>query len=336
MPPRVSVLFVSYGHGQLLAGAVAPMLQARSCSVEVVVLNNDPGDDVAAALPDELRARVTVLEMGSNAGFCRAHNRGIAETRGEFVFLVNPDLVVAPDHLDVLVELFARRPRAGCASGKILRYGSEPETIDTAGLAIGRNRRAVDRGEGLVDDGTRYEREEEVFAASGAAFFARRAALEDVAPGGEVLDESFFMYKEDLDLSWRLRLRGWECWYAPAARAHHVRSSRGLGSRSYRSGLREFHRSQLAKPEPSRIHSLRNQWSLLVKNEDAASFARDASQILAREVAVLGWTAVFAPRTLVAVRQFAAGLPATLAKRRAIQRRRVVPPARVRPWFGRG
>jgi hypothetical protein len=277
--------------------------------------------------------------MGENAGFCAAHNRGIRETAGEFVFLANPDLVVAEDHLDVLVQLFARRPRAACANGKLIRYdaerGRETNVIDSAGLAIGRNRRAVDRGEGLVERPGLYDGEEEVFAVSGAAFFARRAALEEAAADGEVLDESFFMYKEDVDLSWRLRALGWECWYVPSARAHHARSSRGLGAKSYASAIREFHRSQLAKPAPSRVHSLRNQWLLLVKNEDLSSFARDFLPIVAREAAVVGWTILFSPRSLVAVGEFAARLPGALAKRRWIRARRVVPAADLRLWLGR-
>lgn len=340
MPPTVSAVFVSYGHGALLGRAIRPVFSARTCNVEAVVVNNQPSEDVAGALPADLRDRVRIVEMGENAGFCRAANRGIEETAGDFVFLVNPDLFMADDHVDALVELFSRRPRAGCASGKILRedggYPGSNEVIDTAGIAIGRNRRGVDRGEGLADDGTRYAAEEEVFAASGAAFFARRAALEDVSDDGQVLDETFFMYKEELDLSWRLRLRGWECWYVPAARARHIRGSRGLGGRSYMAAARDFHRAQRAKPQASRVCSLRNQWLVLVKNEDRSSFARHAHLILARELAVLAWTAVFSPRTLVAVREFRARLPAAREKRRAAHARRLVRPAELRRWFGRG
>lgn len=338
MQPRVTVLFATFGDAELLARAVPPVLAARSCDVEVVVVNNEPAQDVAAALPPELRGRVRILEMERNAGFSAAHNRGIAETAGDFLFLVNTDLFVEPDHVDELVAFFARRPRAACANGKILRYDLDrdrPTTlIDTAGLAIGRNRRGVDRGEGLADDGS-FDAEQEVFAVNGAAFFARRSALEEAALGGEILDETFFMYKEDLDLSWRLRLLGWECWYVPSARGYHARSSRGLGSRAYRSSPLAFHRQQRTKPLMSRTYSLRNQWLVLVKNEDVSNFSRDLPHIVVRELGVVAWTLLFSPRTLVAVPQFARLLRRALAKRRVIKRRQVVPAAALREWFER-
>ena len=339
MRPRVSVVFATCGDAALLARAIPPLLAANTCDVEVVVVNNDPAQDVAAALGSVARDSVRVIEMGQNAGFCRAHNRGIAESEGEFVFLANADLFVAPDYVDVLVDFFERRPRAACANGKILRYdlvNDRPtELLDTAGLSIGRNRRGMDRGEGRDDDGA-FDVEEQVFAVNGAAFFARRTALEEVAVDGEVLDETFFIYKEDLDLSWRLRLAGWECWYVPSARAYHARTSRGLGSRAYRSSPVAFHRQQRVKPQLSRTNSMRNQWLMLVKNEDLSNLSRDLAHIAVRELSVVIWALLFSPRTLVAVRDFVRLLPRALVKRRAIRRTRVVSSGALREWFERG
>jgi GT2 family glycosyltransferase len=335
----VSVVFASYGDAHLLARAIPPVLAARTCDIDVLVVNNDPEQDVSAALGPVSGDSVRIVEMGGNAGYCGAHNRGIAESRGEFVFLANTDLFVAADCVDELVAFFQRRPRAACANGKILRYDlvedRPTQLLDTAGLSIGRNRRGTDRGEGTDDDGA-FDAEEQIFAANGAAFFARRRALEDVAVEGEVLDETFFMYKEDLDLSWRLRLAGWECWYVPTARAYHARTSRGLGSMAYRSSPLEFHRQQRVKPQLSRTNSMRNQWLMLVKNEDLSNLVRDFPHIAIRELSIVAWALLFSPRTLVAVPEFARSLRRALAKRRVIKRRQAVPPAALREWFGRG
>ncbi len=339
MRPLVSVVFATHGDAHLLVRAIPPMLAARTCEVEVVVVNNDPEQNVAAALGGLPRDSVRIVEMGRNAGYSGAHNRGLAETRGEFVFLANSDLFVAPDYVDELVAFFARHPRAACANGKILRYDLVEERptnlLDTAGLSIGRNRRGTDRGEGSDEAGV-FDSEEQVFAVSGAAFFARRAALEQVAVHGKVLDEAFFMYKEDLDLSWRLRLAGWECWYVPTARAYHARTSRGLGSNAYRSSPLEFHRRQRVKPQVSRTNSMRNQWLMLVKNEDFANLIQDLPHIALRELSIVGWSILFSPKTLVAVPQVARSLRQALAKRRVIKRRQVVSPAAMREWFERG
>ena len=141
--------------------------------------------------------------------------------------------------------------------------------IDTAGHAMGRDRGSIDRGENELDMG-KYELEEQVFGVSAAALVARRDALESVRVAGEYLDESFFMYKEDVDLSWRFRLAGWECWYVPSAVAYHARTSRAPRLESGNSPFRSFHENEKRKPRHVRTNSMKNQWLMLVKNEDAA------------------------------------------------------------------
>ena len=304
--------------------------------VEILVVNNDPSQDVAAVVAGLGDTRVTTLELGANAGYGGAANAGIRATAGEVILVANSDLFVTPAYVAEMLALFARRPRAACANGKILRYDlandRETAVIDTAGLSVGRDRRAVDRGEGLVDEGS-FDDEVEVFAASGAAIALRRSALDDVAVEGEYFDEAFFMYREDVDLSWRFRLRGWECWYVPTAVAYHARTSRGLGTKRYRDAVREFVRQERRKPQSARLHSMKNQWLVLLKNDDAPNVLRHLPRIVARESLVLGYNIVFAPRTLVAIAKFGRSAPRTWRQRKAIKRRQVAPPAAIRRWF---
>jgi GT2 family glycosyltransferase len=334
---RVSVIVPAYRDLAVLRRTI-PLLAALEPrrEIEIVVVNNDPAQDVrgwVASLGDQ---RISALEMGGNTGFSAAVNAGIRASGGDLVLVANSDLFVSPGYAEEMIAFFDRRARAACASGKILRYdlaGDRPlSVIDTAGFAIGRDRRAVDRGEGVPDDGS-FDDEAEVFASSGAALVVRRRALEDVAVAGEYFDESFFMYREDVDLSWRLRLRGWECWYVPTAVAYHGRTSRGLGTKPYRSAVREFLRNEKQKPQVARVHSMKNQWLLLLKNDDAPNFTRDLPRILVRESLVLGYNVVFAPRTLVSVPKFLHVAVASWRKRKTIKRRQVVAPAAIRPWF---
>ena len=249
MSALVSVLVPCYRDAHLVTRALPRLLEGSRCKLEVVLLNNDLDQlermrDLVVSLGD---ARVRLLELEHGVGFAKAINTGLAATTGEIVFFANSDLFVADGYLDELVSFFERRPSAGCASGKILRYDlvtyHETDVIDTTGLTIGRNRRVADRGENERDVG-QFEREEEVFGVSGAALVARRKALEDVTVAGECLDESFHMYKEDVDLSWRLRLAGWECWYVPSAVAYHGRTIHGSGRRSYLADVRRFHENE--------------------------------------------------------------------------------------------
>ena len=142
----------------------------------------------------------------------------------------NADLFPTSDYLAVMAEFFERRPLCGAAIGKILRYEldaeRETDVIDTAGLVVNRQRRFTPRGEGERDIG-QFDQETEVFALDGAAMIARRVALESIRFENEYLDESFVTHKEDHDISWRLRLGGWECWYVPNALAFHAANDPG-------------------------------------------------------------------------------------------------------------
>jgi GT2 family glycosyltransferase len=337
---RVSVLVPSYKDADVLERSL-PRIVARSTGgLEVVVLNNDAAQltrvrDLVSDLHDP---RVRVLELEDAAGYCKAINAGIAATDGDLVFFANSDLFVADGYLDTIARFLEAHPRAACATGKILRYDlvedRETDVIDTTGLVIGRNRRVVDRGENERDSG-HFEREEQVFGVSGAALVARREALESVKVRGEYLDETFHMYKEDVDLSWRFQLMGWECWYVPSAVAYHARTSHGLGGRPYLRGLRAFHENEKRKPRHVRINSMKNQWLMLVKNDDLANVARDLPFIAARETLVIGHNLVFAPRDcVVAIERFARALPHALVGRRRLKAIQKAPPARIRSWFG--
>jgi GT2 family glycosyltransferase len=339
MSALVSVLMPCYRDFHLVERSLPRILEGSRCDLEVVLLNNDSGQvenmhDLVHGLGD---SRVRLLELEDKAGFIKAINAGIGATTGELVFFANSDLFVADGYLDEMVTFFERRPRAACATGKILRYevdyDRETDIIDTTGHTIGRNRRVVDRGENERDVG-QYEREEQVFGVSGAALVVRRDALESIRVRGEYLDESFDMYKDDIDLCWRLRLAGWECWHVPSAIAYHARTSAGLGSKSYLSSLRAFHEAQKRKSRRVRINSMKNQWLILVKNDDLTNLARDLPFVLGREALILGHNALFAPRqTVCALRQFFRALPGAWASRQKIKQRQSVPPSEIRRWF---
>lgn len=335
----VSVLIPTHRDAALLPRALAGVLDGSHENVEVIILNNDPSQDVRSAIGGTADdPRVKLLEMGYEAGPSVAFNQGIRESSGELVMLSNADLFPTVTYLSELARFFAAHPRAGATIGKLLRYDLErdrPTTIiDSAGLVLTRQRRIMPRGEG-EDDVGQLDDECEVFALDGGALVARRRALESVAIRGEYLDSTFYMHKDDHDLSWRLRLAGWECWYVPMAVAYHGRTTRGLGSTPYLSAPRRFHRNQQAKSRAVRVHAMKNQWLMLVKNEDPYNLARDFPYIVAREAAVVAHTAIFAPRALAAIPLTVRALPQTLAKRRAIKRTQAVSPKALRRWIVR-
>jgi GT2 family glycosyltransferase len=331
-----SVLIPTHDDAHLLRKSLSTFLEDPA-DVEILIMNNSPSQDVRAAIGDCAdHDRVRIVEMGWEAGFARATNRGIRESSGELVMFCNADLFPSPSYVAEMLAFFQRRPRAGSAIGKILRYDLDADAptglIDTAGLLLTRQRRFMPRGEGAPDNGL-YDSEVEVFAIDGAAMVVRRAALEATAFGGEYLDEGFVTHKEDHDISWRLRLAGWECWYVPAALAYHARTTRGLGSTTYRSGLLRFHRNEQQKSRRVQVNAMKNQWLMLIKYEDGFNFVRDLPFILMRELTIAVHHLLFAPRALAAIPMTLKLLPDALRKRRAVKRTQAMDPHDLRRWL---
>jgi GT2 family glycosyltransferase len=334
--PIVSVVVPTHQDAHLLRCAL-PVFDELGEQAEVIVVNNDPSQDVRSELAS-CCPRAKLVEMGYGAGFGRAVNAGIERSGGEFVLVLNADVFLDPSYVPEMLRFFSQHPRAGCAGGKLYRYDLErkrrTERLDTAGVRLSRTRRPMARGEGQPDLG-QLDREEQVFGVDSAGLFARRSALESIRIGDDYFDSSFFLHKEDTDLCWRLRLAGWEIWYVPAAVGGHGRTTRGLGERSYVAAIREYHRGAMEKPTFVQIHAMKNQWLMLTKNEDVENFVRDVPFVLGREVAVLAHNLVFAPQSLVAVREFARLWRDARAKRREIKRRQRISPAEMRAWLGR-
>jgi hypothetical protein len=325
---KVTACVVSWNGADQLAGALDSLLAQTHRELEVLVVDNasrDGSPQLARGYPG-----VRLVANADNRGFAGAANQGLALARaaGSEAYLVcNPDIVLEPTYLERALAVLEAGPRRAAVQGRLWRHtpssGVDPRTasaaervIDTTGHVAFITRLFRNRGEGQPDSGA-YERSEEIFGVSGAVGLYRVAALCDVACDGEVFDEDLFAYWEDIDLDWRLQLRGWQAWYAPRACGWHERG--GAGPR--RSAVVE------------RLN-FTNRFLVLLKNDDPASLARAlpglalTSALKAAELGVTVPSALL--RSLAALRL----VPRMLSKRRRIRRRATVDPAAVvRRWF---
>lgn len=190
---------------------------------EIVVVNNRSSDGSREYLLSQEDVRL--IDPGWNTGFSRGQNLGLLASRGEFALCLNFDCVLEPRFLEEARAAFARDPRLGAVSGKLKKLVAHRKTdlIDSTGIAFD-GCAPADRGEG-TPDGLEWSVPGPVFGASGAAACYRRSALEDVRFRDEFFDEDMFLYCEDVDLAWRLNLRGWGAAFVPSAVAYHERGS---------------------------------------------------------------------------------------------------------------
>lgn len=292
-------------------------LVAQTAPVAAAVYDNastDGSEAVVRAVPG-----VAWVGLPDNRGYGAAANRAIRDTATPYLLLLNPDVTLAPGFVAALLRAAETAPRAGSLTGKLLRApaGAAGPILDSTGLVLYRNRWVTNRGQGEPDRG-QYDAGGEVFGVSGAAAFYRRAMLADVAVGGEVFAEDFFLYFEDVDLDWRGRLRGWQARYVPEAVGFHRRAGKGARAHMDARILR---------------HSLRNRLLTLLRNDTAADLVRDLPAILPMDALRLVEVGLLAPSALLGLAGAARGARRALAARRVIQGRRTASRPAIRRWL---
>ncbi len=211
LTPDVDVVIALHRPGTWIDACLESVVSQRDVAVRTILVDDDPSSPLAASLAAAMPNGVAITTT-RNRGFAAANNAGIAAGDAPFVLCLNQDARLAADYLARLVAVLESSPRVGSASGKILRVhsptGRTDGIIDSAGLEMRAGRRAIDIGQGSRDD-SQFDGQREVFGVSAAAAVYRRSALDAVSSDGQVFDESFFMYKEDVDLAWRLRRAGY-------------------------------------------------------------------------------------------------------------------------------
>lgn len=303
-PESFSVIIPNWNGVKFLPTCLNSLSHQTYRHLEVLVVDNASTDESVALIRQD-HPEVQLVALTENRGFTGAVNAGIARAKGSLVALLNQDAEADPRWLEEMAHAARAHPQAGAIASKIMLF-DQRDHFHSAGDSYRADGTAVNRGVWRKDVG-QYDAETEVFAACGGAAAYRRRALDEVG----WLDESFFMYCEDVDLAWRQQLAGWHTVFAPRAVVfHHLGASGGGVTASYYTG--------------------RNAIYVIVKNMPAPLLLKYWPAILAAQLRV-SRDALYAWRGAAArarLRGQMAGLltwPRMLGKRRAIQRSRCVP-----------
>lgn len=308
-----SVVVPNLNGAHFLEPCLASLARQTLAADDVIVVDNGSTDG-SAELVRERYPEVRVISFAENRGFAAAMNAGIAQARAGLVAFLNNDAVAEPTWLEELAACLARHPAAAAATSKLL-LADEPGRLDGAGDGLTRSFLPYVRGHGELDDG-RFGDEVEVFGASGAAALWRAPVLREL--GG--FDERFFAFYEDVDLSFRARLRGHEIWYAPRSVVRHTRG--GTAGQHVDFAL---------------FHPVKNRWFMIVKDTPGRTMARRLPAIAAGEAFFWSRTARRrAPGALLrAYREVVRRWPELRRERREIQAARTISARRLDALLGR-
>ncbi len=260
----VSALIVSYNVKDLLLQCLESFYSSADVPVEAVVVDNASSDGSAAAVTSEFPQAV-VMQESSNIGFGRAANVGLERCQGRFVLLLNPDVTLEPRTVGRLADFMLTRPDAGAVGPRILledgsldpdarRSFPVPSALfyRTVGLSrlFPKSPRFGRYNMGHVDESEVHEMD----SGTAACLMLRKAAVDRVG----FFDPRYFMYGEDVDLCYRLKLGGWKIFYLPSVSVVHHKGA--ATHKVARKMLYERHRAM---------------WSFHTKHhaEDASAFA---------------------------------------------------------------
>lgn len=213
----VSVLIVNYQGGSVLADCLRHLQRQVMADFEAIVVDNGSTDGSLALAREAVAGdpRFVFISAEENVGFAAGNNLAARHATTPLLALLNPDAFAEPDWLARLLEAARRDPDVGMFGSTQLNAG-DPTRLDGAGdhyFCLGLPWRG-----GFGWPASALPAEGEVFAPCAAAVLYRRAAFDAV--GG--FDETFFCYVEDIDLAFRLRLRGHRCIQVRDAVVRHV------------------------------------------------------------------------------------------------------------------
>ncbi len=263
---RVAIVILNWNGRKMLAEYLPSVLDYSRADADIYVADNASTDDSVDFLQQHYASEVKLIRLEKNWGFAEGYNRALAEIDAEYFVLLNSDVEVTHHWLTPLIEFMDSHEEVAACQPKLLSLTDKDffEYAGASGGFIDRYGYPFCRGrifDTLEEDNGQYDYRQEIFWATGACLFIRAKDYEDV--GG--LDARFFAHNEEIDLCWRLRLRGRKIYCIPESVVYHL----GGGSLPKGNPMKTFlnFRNNLTMlyknlPESDLRHVMRWRWFL--------------------------------------------------------------------------
>jgi GT2 family glycosyltransferase len=214
---ELSIVIVNWNTRQDLLQCLASIeANPPGCTYEVLVFDNGSSDGSREAVTTEA-PHVRLLASRENLGFARANNRAVAQARGQYWLLLNPDTIVSPGAIDVLLEALAGQPRVAAVGPKLVTGDGSVQISFERLPSLANEWWRLLHLERIYPSGRDVaaaiwdNRPRRVEVLAGACLLLRREA---VGPAG-LFDEEYFVYSEEIDLCDRWHQAGWELQWVP-------------------------------------------------------------------------------------------------------------------------
>ena len=216
---QLSTIIVSWNTRDLLARCLESLFaHPPRASFEVLVIDNASSDGSSEAVQERF-PQVRLIQNAENSGFAAATNRGILESDGTFILLLNPDTEIQAGALQTLLDVLESHPEYGMVGPRLLNPDGSLQESCYPAPTLSREVWRLFHLDRLVPHAiypmSKWSPNQirSVDVLKGACVLLRREVIEQVG----LLDESFFMYSEEVDLCLRVRRAGWQLAWVPQA-----------------------------------------------------------------------------------------------------------------------
>ena len=241
----LSVVIVNYQTFELTKNTIDSILDYDyPFSLEIFVVDNASGDDSLARLQDYFGNKVKFIASAENRGFAAGNNQALRQATGKYQLLLNSDTIVWENTLEDIYNFMEKNEEVGACGCRVLLENGELDKACKRSFPNVKNSfirlfhiptKSKDDNYNLTDlpDDEIYE----IDCLTGAFMFMRKTALDEAG----LLDETFFMYGEDIDLCYRIKEAGWKIVYYGKSKITHLK---GASSKKQKSKLiYEFYRA---------------------------------------------------------------------------------------------
>ncbi len=220
--PSVAVVILNWNGKDFLQKFLPSVVSTSYPNYKIVVADNASSDGSILFLKEQY-PEVELLQLTENFGFAKGYNEALKQVNADYYVLLNSDVEVQPNWLQPMIDLLEKNPKYGACQPKLLSYnekhlfeyaGASGGWLDNYGYPFARGRMF----DVCEEDKGQYDAAQEIFWASGAAMVVRSNVFHEL--GG--FDPYFFAHQEEIDLCWRMQLKGYKIFCCPQSAVYHV------------------------------------------------------------------------------------------------------------------
>lgn len=218
---KASFIIVNWNGQETIAECLDSIFSQTYKNNEIIFIDNNSSDDSLELVKKNYTVDKLII-LDRNYGYAEANNLGLKHASGEYIALVNNDTVLKNDWLEKAVAVFRKceYKNLGSVATKIINYHNK-NLIDSAGVEYYGFGACWDY-KNLLQDSPEVNQRKEVFGACASAALYRKELIDEIG----LFDPNYFIYFEDTELAFRLRLFGYNCIYEPKAVSYHYGSRR--------------------------------------------------------------------------------------------------------------